>query len=97
MSGIDEKPDSIRDLEEGQRLHEGLREDYARVLQELETERENYITLQESMLEQAEDFAAPIIETTLNALMATRGMFDEYYRPSKFQRLKRWIKNVWKR
>ncbi len=93
MSGIDEKPERLIRSEEEFSLHE----DYVRVTQELERERENYIRLQKDTLRRAEDYATPIIETTMNAIMATREAFDVYYRPSRIKRLKRWIKHVWKR
>ena len=80
-------------MEEGQRLHEI----YARRFQELEEEREVFRSLQEGFLERAEDTAAAIVETTMRAIMATRDMFDEIYRPNRLQRLKRWFKNVWNR
>lgn len=49
-------------------------------LQRAETYRQALFNRETDIVKLAEDFASPIIETTLAALAATKDMFDQYYK-----------------
>lgn len=49
-------------------------------MQRAETYRQALFDRETNIVKLAEDFAAPIIETTLAALAATKDMFDQYYK-----------------
>jgi len=61
--------------------HEALNLKYQldEAMQRAETYRQALFDRQTNIVKLAEDFAAPIIETTLGALAATKDMFDQYY------------------
>lgn len=94
MSGKDEKPDRVIELEE----NVWLRDIYRHMLKELTTERERYRELEMDALVRAEDMASPLVETIMSALAASRDMFAEYYDPrSRWTRLGEWLRSVWER
>lgn len=61
--------------------HEALNLKYQldEAMQRAETYRQALFERETNIVTLAEDFAAPIIETTLGALAATKDMFDQYY------------------
>ncbi len=63
-------------------IHEALNLKFQldEAMQRAETYRQALFDRETNIVKLAEDFAAPIIETTLAALAATKDMFDQYYR-----------------
>ena len=61
--------------------HEALNLKYQldEAMQRAETYRQALFDRETNIVKLAEDFAAPIIETTLGALAPTKDMFDQYY------------------
>jgi len=63
-------------------------------MKQAETYRQALFDRDTNIVKLAEDFAAPIIETTLSSLAATRDMFDEYFKQKEDKYS--WITKNWK-
>ena len=63
-------------------------------MKQAETYRQALFDRDTNIVKLAEDFAAPIIETTLSSLAATRDMFDEYFKQKEDQFA--WFRKNWK-
>lgn len=92
MSGNAERPVNRYSVD-----HEELFQLYVEKLQEVEKYRALLLERERAVMADAENMAAPIIETTISAIVACRDLFDDYYRQRRgnmWQRIRKWFRNV---
>jgi len=86
----------VADIKEEVLIHEALMLKFqlSEAMKQAETYRQALFDRDSNIVKLAEDFAAPIIETTISALSATKDMFEEYYKSQRGQF--GWLLENWK-